>query len=310
MDDELRFVNAFIGFCTPLGNTWPAPLLSLAYNVVGIEREFQTWLGGRPRTVVPELIVASEAVNHVICLEAKSSSLSIDQARRYLAVTGQNLLVSGFLPAKMQPSGLSHDVLYIASPDNVASLADSMKNSSISLPVLVGGENRFALFDGTISQPAVEAIFVSGIAILPQHSWPTHFVLFNKHTPAEKLSASVASSLAAFVMRADRFSTRDVAERAIPHWHLYGQQEQSAFLNKVHTIVDQAQREELNPFFKPERAPKGVKSARRILWEPLGKRPMSTNAILALQRLSNKFVSRQETGTPYKKDQPALPGLS
>ena len=130
---ELRFVNAIIGFCTPTGGTWPAPLAEYGYVVFGVERSIKTILEGKDRSVTVDLICASARVNHALCIEAKSATLDADQARRYHALTAVNLLRLAALPPDIEPAKLTHDVAYVTHRDHATSLVQQFDAIGIVL---------------------------------------------------------------------------------------------------------------------------------------------------------------------------------
>lgn len=143
--EELRFINAFIGFCTPTLDTWPQPLVPLGYRAYGVEREIKTILEGQDRTVVVDLICASDTLHHVLCVETKSATLHVDQARRYLALTSSNLLNMARLPPSIDARRVQHDVAYVTDRENARSLSRQLQELELDLAVIAGNEDRFDL---------------------------------------------------------------------------------------------------------------------------------------------------------------------
>src|SRR5690242_17430913 len=117
-DDELRFVNAFIGFCTPTGGTWPDPFVRLGYEAAGVEMEVNTFVNGRPRQVVPELICASSVINHAFLLEAKSATVDDRQGKAYESLTTNELVTQGLMPPNVDVPSLTHDAIYVCATRN------------------------------------------------------------------------------------------------------------------------------------------------------------------------------------------------
>ena len=91
-DEELRVVNAFIGFCIPTDSTWPCPFKFGQYEITGLEHPIQVAVNGQIRSPTPELIATSANQRHCVLLEAKSGSVNDTQARGYAAVTPGTLI--------------------------------------------------------------------------------------------------------------------------------------------------------------------------------------------------------------------------
>ncbi len=117
-DEELGFVNAFIGFCTPSAETWPTTFVDGHYRVTGVEHQVVVTVNGEIRSPTPELISTSDVKQHCVILEAKSGSVNDRQARAYGVISARHLVNQSLATVKIDASQAVMDVLYICTEDN------------------------------------------------------------------------------------------------------------------------------------------------------------------------------------------------
>lgn len=293
--EEIRFINAIIGFCTRTGGIWPAPLAAYGYVACGVEREIKTILLGKDRTVVVDLICASDVTHHALCVEVKSATLDRDQADRYQALTSSNVLNLGGLPPGVDPISLSHDVVYVAGRPNAAALIRQFQENKIILPFVAGDDSLFNLVRGSLHQQDVNRVFAEGIALEAHHSWPLHFVPFKSDSPDEDIVPATVRAIAGFVLQAEDFTIGQLAERTVPHWRACGAAEQRRFRETIARLTNAAMREELQGYYeRPGPLP---------LWQAKRERLTHQGSRERLRRLATRFVERVQQRTPFKEDQ-------
>jgi len=247
MSDELRFVNAIIGFCKRTGN-WPAPLAPYGYIACGYDRELKTIMNGQDRTVPVDLLCASGLIHHALCVETKSRTLHEDQVHRYRAVNARNLLQLGGLPSSVDPQELTHDVVYVAQRANTGDLIRQFDAVNVTMPIVAGDEQLFDLVHGAIGQKDIHRLFANGVAVNAD-AWPTHFVAFNGRSPDAAIVPYVAIALAKFIMSGDSFSIEELLVQAVPHWSICGRGERQRLRTRTAKLVDRAGREEFEGYF-------------------------------------------------------------
>lgn len=305
LSDELKYANAIFGFCTPT-DFWPQPLANLNYQILGVEREVRTIANGEVRTVVPEIICGSSTANHVFCLEVKSASLRQRQAESYQAITPQQIVAQGLLPAGFVAGRLLNDVFFVTLQVNVQRLVQLMDNGGIYLPLVADDGTQFKLVRGLFNLNAMQQAFDPGVTILPTHQWPKLFVRFNSKAPVSDLAAPIMTSAAGFLLRGQPFSAEDVATKGISHWQWCGTQERNTFLNRIHDFLDRAQQEELKPYYQPSTPPHRVRPPRNIVWRPRFRGAMNAKRRMSFMRDVTEFVKRQQAGTPFVPQQHRL----
>lgn len=233
---ELEVVNAFFGFCTLMGNTWPAPLVPLGYRVVGIETEITSILDQNDRTVVPDIVCASAKKHHALCVDAKSSTVDKNQERAYEALEPRMLISQGVVPPDIDPSRLSNDSLLVTAREYSQKLCFSLDKIGVCLPVVAADEMCFSLSYGQIHQSELHQVFTKGIPLRGQQ-WPRHFVPFNSRSSIAEMVATVIRALFQLLHRGGAFSIEDIASRAVPHWDLCGRAEQRGFRDQIAQIL-------------------------------------------------------------------------
>lgn len=293
--DELRFINAVVGFCKGSSSgTWPAPLAPLGYVPCGFEREIKTILAGRDRTVTVDLICASGRTHHALCIEAKSATLDEDQARRYRSLTPSNLLSMGGLPPEITPARLTHDVAYLAASGNTPSLIRQFEAIEIAMPVVAGDEERFVLVRGTLGQSDVDAVFRAGVAVA-ERDWPRHYVSFKSDSPDADIVPFVMQGLARFIIRGRGCTIEELSEASVGHWMLCGAKERKALRAKIAGLANRAMREELADYIERPGDQPTWTATREPLTHPA--------QLYRLRQFTGQFVERMERNLPFAGDQ-------
>lgn len=292
MSEELRFVNAIIGFCKRTGD-WPAPLALYGYTACGYEREIKTIMNGQDRTVPVDLLCASGLIHHALCIETKSRTLPEDQVRRYQAVTPRNLLQLGGLPASVDPQELTHDVVYVTQRGNAEDLIRQFNTLDVAMPIVAADEQRFDLVHGGIDQQDVHRVFEEGVTVSTD-AWPTHFVPFNSRSRDATIVPYVATALAWFIMNGKDYSIEELLMRAVPHWSICGQAERKSLRKRMTILVDRAGREELKGYYD--------RRSKQRAWKLRVHAQSHPSQRQKLYDLAARFVER------IQKDIPFMPG--
>ena len=295
--EDLRFINAMIGFCTRSSSGWPAPLAEFGYVPCGIERGITVLLEGKDRTVTVDLICASEVTHHALCVESKSATLDSDQVHRYRNMTTTNLLRLGALPPGVDPTRASHDIAYICDRANAQSLGDQFAELNARLPLIAGDNQSFEIVQGAISQSDVHRLFSDGIDVSTL-DWPRHYVPFKSDSPDTDVVPSLTRALARFIIDGRNFTVEELALECVPYWRLCGPGEQHAFRHKLAELTTRAMRDDLAEYYERP----GSAQLWHVVRDPL-KHP---NELQRLSRVASNFVDRVQKGLPFRPEQLAF----
>lgn len=246
--ESLRFINAIVGFCTPMGE-WPHPLADLGYVACGVEREITVNLVGQPRKVVVDLICASPDLNHAMCAETKSRTVPMEQARKYGAMKSSDLVNFANLPDSMELSNVTHDVLYVADQDNSTVVALELRNAGHAFPVLSCSDTRFVLESGTITQAALQDELASGISVpADPDTWPLAFVPFLADASDAEIVTPVSQALMSLLVEGRDFTVDEIATTVLRNWAWYGPGHQQRFKKRFAALIDSARKRELHEY--------------------------------------------------------------
>lgn len=299
--DELRVLNALIGFCVPRGGTWPTPLAALAYEVLGIEKPMTTTSStGKDRKVVADLALASPLLNHVLCVEAKGKWPDQDQAQAYESLTPDILVEQLGLSRGLDRTSLLHDALYATSAEHIDTFVEALNRAGISLPVVSANETLFQIARGRLQQNELDSVFRAGI-VVSDRNWPSTYVPFTPRSPKGKMVAPVTSAIVRFVVEGSEFTVDAIAEKTLPYWTIYGTEERAALRTKIKELVRAAAAEELRAYLHE------VSGRRGLTLQGNGARHPSQ--ILALNTAASTFVKRTESGDPFRPKQHRLTRL-
>ena len=303
-NDELRYVNAIIGFFKPAGG-WPCPFRELGYDVVGIQRPVLSTSGKGPRKIVPELICASASQQHVVAIDVKTARLTRPQAEGYAALTGEQIVTQGMLGADFGPTSTVADGAFVTSHENVALVDRRLQTWNLSVTTISDEGSQFRISRGTFANQTLNQIFLAGIKIPDPSAWPTHFISTSSDSTPAELAPHVMIAAAAYIIQGETFTDEEIGAKAIDHWRLCGQQEKSTYVNKVHALLSEAYLDELQGFFKPESMSLGA-PAKGCRWVPEHFGQLHFKRRTSLMRRATEFCDRKAAGLPYVRNQPRL----
>ena len=295
--EELRFVNAFIGFCIPSGGTWPSPFVELSYEVTGLEHEVHTLVDGVPCSAVPEMICSSSIAEHCVLLEAKSGSVSGKQARAYKAVSVNQLVVEGLAADEIDTATAIVDAIYITEQQNAGRLQDDFGRAGVDFPLLSHGDSSFALVNGSILYEAMNQVFVDGITV-DEDAWPSNFVKCDRDSSDGVLAAICIRRMISLLIRMGQFDIEELASTTIDLWDRRGSADKKTFRKRLVNLVSEAE----NTEFRGEIVREG--SDRR--WRRASSRTLAPQSIDRLADLAAQFVQRKQENRPFKVGQPPL----
>lgn len=298
MREELRFVNAFIGFCKPSAGTWPTPFVVSQYDVTGLEKEVLTLVASRPKSPVPELICASTKAQHCVILEAKSGTVNDSQAKALCAITPTQLMDQGLAGDTMQPTAAEVDVVYITNHFNSARLVEDFGRAAIDAPVIEQGSTNFRLYSGQIKHSLMNDAFDAGI-VFDEEWWPHHFVRCDSKSDKADLASICMHKLLALLFRYGKANIELVSGASIDFWDVRGKEDKNRFRRRLNTIISEAVTTELaGEIARPGKEPEWVLVRDHITISP--------QALDKISEMTAAFVRRFQSDDPYRKDQPPL----
>lgn len=295
--DELRLVNAFVGFCIPSGGDWPAPFARWSYEITGVEREVDTVVDNAPRSPVPELISSSSSAQHCAILEVKTSSVDDRQAKSYSAITINQLVVAGLAADELDISEASIDVIYMTREETAQRLSDDFGRAGVQFPLISYNSSVFRLVEGSISKNEMHNVFATGLGVV-EHAWPMHFIRCDRDSTDGEIAALCVRAMVALLLRYGEFEIEQLASSSIDFWHQRGSSDKQHFRDRLTRLVVEAERTE----FQAEISRDGQK--RR--WTKRGGRPGNPKHLDRISELAETFVRRLQEGRPFKPDQPPL----
>lgn len=298
--EELKFVNAFVGFFIPSLELWPAPFQNDDFSVNGIEYPIFVTVGGKAHRPTPELIMTSGSVQHCILLEAKSGSASTTQARSYAAVTPSELVGQGLADADVDEANAKLDVIYICNFKNYTHLSADLGRSNLEFPIVTYGESIFQLAEGTLSSEKLHEVFVMGIDTNGQ-SWPSHYVQCHSKSDPGDLAATVMKHAVAQLLAEDLIDIENLCAVSVDFWLKRGSDNKKVFRERISEILTEASLTELQEYFMRQNGKKGAR-----VWVRRGNKKWSSASLDKLSDSVENFIQRLQDEREFRKDQPPL----
>lgn len=261
MKEELRVVNGVIGMSVGVPG-WPSVLRDQGFNLVALEQDVSVRVGRKGVLVRPEAIFFSQAVNQTVVVEAKSATLKEKQAAGYYAMTGDDLVNMGILPAGTDTVGHVVVPIYFTPFGHAEELANTLatvnSREGFDLPLISYSNHDMHLVTGAVRNSHLHTAFDGYLSIKEQY-WPSVFVPFDSESAAFELSGVVIQELLMCLMSdsVDRFTARELAsghpstgsQGCIPFFTQYGSSKRSRFLTRIAEIVEGLRRHYMESYF-------------------------------------------------------------
>ncbi len=304
VNDELRYVNAVIGFFKPAGD-WPCPFRDLEYELIGIQRPVLSIVAGAPRRVVPELVCASVPQQHVFAMDVKTARLNKAQAEGYAALNGEQMTTQGFLGAGFSPASTEADAVFVTSSVNAVKVNRRLDAWDLAVSTIEDDGNRFVISHGQLTNDRLNQAFSAGIDIHDPSAWPTHFISTSSESTLAELAPHVLLAVSSYIIQGTEFTVADIGRKAIEHWKVCGDQEQRTYINKMHELLSEAYLEELDGFLKPDET-KGGAPVRDCRWIPENIGRLHFRRRTSLMNSITDYCERKVAGSPFIRNQPRL----
>ena len=129
MSFNLLLLNLFIGMCKGAVGL-PRDLYELGFRAEAVELS-----NSENKTVVPELLIASEPIQHTVLFEWKSgANTEAEQLQRYSKITSADLIARAYLaPGKCT----LHDVAIVGKDEHRLTIPIGIQTGGYAFPVLI-----------------------------------------------------------------------------------------------------------------------------------------------------------------------------
>lgn len=260
MREELRLVNALV-FMSQGVMDWPTALNDHGFVLTAVQRDVAVSLDGEARTVTPEAVFTSGEDSTALLVESKSNTFSDGQARRYLAVTGDDLKESGCLtagadaPANVAPT-------YFCKSDCTEVLGAQVDHfnqmEAVRLPLVDYDHHRFKTTTdvdghqrGAINHRGLDEAFAAGL-YFREENWPECFLPFDADSNIHDMIHPLLGELTGLLVdpSIDEFTSGDVmggpddsaAPGVLLYWDQLGAQAQTHLLDRATEIIEEFRR--------------------------------------------------------------------
>lgn len=248
MDARLIPINACIGLLSPPGTSWPNPLYSAGYKLVALELPLDTPEG----RVVADVVAFDSGTNRFLLVESKSgSNIDSEQSRRY-GMANPHQLVRHTDVTVARGDELTADVLYICLSENVDRILTGLNAAACLYPVLAVSDQRVTLYREERSSH-LAAILADPVTT---PGWPPTAIRVDEHSDMSEFEMIASQALMSEIsLGRDSIGVPDLAARAIPHLHIYGQGYRKRLIKKIEKALESCcQASPANFAFRPSTA--------------------------------------------------------
>lgn len=311
MREELRVINALVGMTTG-GGSWPTPLKAMGFTLTSIQRPVVLILNGDRRTVVPEAVFDSVDEGSALLVESKSASFNESQARRYLAVSTEDLVTSGAIPEPLDKDAHVVAPIYFCHALHETTLGEVIEffnqSGGHELPLVSYDNHSFCLVAGLVRNARVHSLF-DGQIHFNEIDWPTRFVPFDAESPDAEVVATVMAELGALLLDPEisEFSVDQIAgghpdagtDGAVPHYSQLGTDSRKRVRARVAALVEGFRRSYGTAYFD--------RKSKEKAWTKI-KTVTPGTALKSFRAKSIDFSRRVQEDRPLPKDtqKPAL----
>lgn len=236
LEERLIPINALLSLVESDGIN-PPVLRQHGYQLAGLEVPMAS--GGS--RVVADVVLANGATGHLVPAEAKSgSNIEEDQGKRYAALDARTVVRSTFVSVeeRVEPS---IEVLYACLDRYVDRVLLGLQKAELHFPVLSVATGMITLRNPDAAGDVLRSIFVEPLRRSPRHA---RIIRFDPDSDLDSIRPSVDAALVAELAHSKREITiHSLAEKATPHFALYGHAAQQKLCKKIAQIIGRIARE-------------------------------------------------------------------
>ncbi len=234
MSFNLIMLNLWIGFCRGVAGL-PKDLRNLGYQDKWIEWRF---INQDRKEVCPDLIIASEQVNHTLLLEFKGgANTEPEQLRRYSRVTAQDLVDKAFMTRRATNN---HDFVVVGQGEHGERLRMGIDNSGYSFPLLLADHEGLVLDHNQFQISQLNSIFFPKLGI----NWnrvPSNFVPLNGDSALWEVAEKVIPKVLEYMLdRRPHVSMDEISRDICITWDIMGRQPRNEIKAKVRKVLREA----------------------------------------------------------------------
>lgn len=227
MEERLRPINALLGLLLPADVSSPA-LADAGFQLAGLEVP----AAGSGGSVTVDAVLVHAETSHLMVVEAKAgANVEERQARAYSGLKAADVVQSAYvtLTARSSPT---IEVVYLCLSEHLDRIRLGLEQVGLSMPIIAVSGDAVRLELADIAGPQLRSAFIDGQVDL--HGAVPRLIPFDQDSDPEIIRPRVLAALvAAMAQRLDQLSLPSLAERATPHYALYGRQAQQRIRRKV-----------------------------------------------------------------------------
>ena len=244
---NLKLINAIIAMCRS-DSKWPHYFYDMAYGVKWIEYPFTCSTG---ETLVPDLVIVSNAQNNCILFESKSgSNIENAQAERYKKVRPDDVVSKLFVDV-VGGQKPSIDVTYLCFSESTPAIVLQLDALSAAFPVLEMAPDILRLAANSFSVSKITNDLSKGIAI-DRNKIPMGYFPFDEDSSDSEVAPLVVQTLVSFASQnKPHFKSEEITQDIIGSlWEHFGRQKKKQLVDKVKAILGKAKIRELHGFLE------------------------------------------------------------
>jgi len=280
-------LNLWIGMCRGAAGL-PKDLRKLGYQDKWIEYPFSNQDLER---VVPDLVLASEQVNHTVLLEWKSgANTEADQLRRYSRLNQNDLQTRAFIS---RDAARSHDVTVVGRDEHADRLRMGIERGAYTFPLLVADDDGLALSHNQFQISQLSSLFSPKLEI----NWsrvPSRFVPLDSDSPLWEVAEVLAPKILHYMSeRRPRVTLEQICADVCNTWSIMGTPVKDAFRGKVREVLVQAAHRHFGAYLRWVGAAHSIE----IVANPLDLEPDKRTAVYRRLRTAQKmFIETLRSG--------------
>ena len=231
VEDRLLPVNALLGLL--LSNDVNPPAFAVAgFELAGLEIPAT----GRAGTVTIDCLLFHAATSHLLLVESKSgANVEEGQATRYGQLQAQAVVQAAYVTLSVRTSP-TIETVYLCLAEYLDRVRLGLSSIDLSYPIIAVADGKVTLDGIEDASPQLRGAFGEGEILLPAP--PPRLIGFDQDSDVEIIQPRVLAVLVtAMSQRLTQLTLVSLAERATPHFALYGRQAQQQIKRKVGEAV-------------------------------------------------------------------------
>ena len=242
MEERLLPINTLLSLLLPNDVTPPA-LANGGFRLGGLEIP----AAGAAGAVTIDCLLSHADTNHLVLVEAKSGpNIEEEQAVKYGQLHASAVVQSAYVTLSVRTPPTAETV-YLCLGTHLERVGLGLANAGLGYPIMTVSESLVSLERASAASAGLRAVFADGpVSLLGP---PARMILFDQDSDVEVIKPRVLAVLvAAMAQRLTQLTLVSLAERATPHFALYGRQAQQKIKSKVGHAARQIANEEPSSF--------------------------------------------------------------